>query len=412
MCQLSQPRSSFFLALALTLGTAQMSAAQPSPEAPAERAILTGIDVLERDDFALLRGKTVGLITNHTGVNRDGISTASLMHHHPAVTLRTLFSPEHGFAGQLDQKIIGDAQDAATGLTVISLYGESRRPPADSLQGLDAVVFDIQDIGTRFYTYISTMGHAMHAAAEQGVEFVVLDRPNPINGLTVAGPVLDDGLQSFVGYHTIAVQHGMTVGELARMLVAEQQIDLKLTIVPLQNWQRADYYDATGLMWINPSPNMRNLHQAVLYPGVGLLEATNLSVGRGTDSPFEVLGAPWIDGRRLAAALNGAGLPGVRFVPIGFRPESSKFAGEDCQGVHIIVTDRKALASVKTGLTIAVLLRQLFPEDWDTKHLNHLLADDAVCAAILAGQSAANIENSYQQELAEFVLRRAPFLLY
>ena len=217
-------------------------------------------------------------------------------------------------------------------LRVVSLYGQQRTPPPESLQGLDALVFDIQDIGARFYTYISTMGHAMHAAAEQDVAFIVLDRPNPINGRDVAGPVLDSGSESFVGYHTISVRHGMTAGELAKMINAEQQIDLELTVIPIENWRRDDFYDATGLMWINPSPNMRSLNEAVLYPGIGLLETTNVSVGRGTDTPFEVIGAPWIDARRLAAHLNKSGLPGVRFVPIRFQPGASKFAGETCQG--------------------------------------------------------------------------------
>src|SRR5690606_11706119 len=295
--------------------------------------VLTGIDVLQRDNFAALAGKRVGLITNHTGVNRDGVSTVTILHEADEVDLRLLFSPEHGFAGKLDVSRIGDVTDEATGLKVISLYGETRTPSAESLAGLDVLVFDIQDIGARFYTYISTMGNAMKAAAQHDVAFVVLDRPNPITGTIVAGPVLDEGLKSFVGYHPIAVRHGMTAGELATMFNDELNLGLDLSVIRMERWNRGDYYDATGLLWINPSPNMRNLHEAVLYPGIGLLETTNVSVGRGTDTPFEVLGAPWIDARRLASELNAAGLPGVAFVPIRFTPDTSKHAGEECGGI-------------------------------------------------------------------------------
>ena len=408
---LSTSRS--LIALFALVSTVSVGFAQESPKSvTGSHSVLTGIDVLQRDEFRILRGKSVGLITNHTGVNSAGVSTVTLLHEAPDVDLQVLFSPEHGFAGKLDQRIIGDARDAETDLKIISLYGQTRTPPADSLDALDALVFDIQDIGARFYTYISTMGHAMHAAAAQGVAFVVLDRPNPINGLDVAGPVLDDGLQSFVGYHTIAVQHGMTVGELAQMIKAEQQIDVELTVVPIQNWRRQDFYDATGLMWINPSPNMRNLNEAVLYPGIGLLETTNLSVGRGTDTPFEVLGAPWIDGRKLAAHLNQAGLPGIVFVPIEFVPESSKFAGEACQGVNMIITRRDRFRSVRTGLTIAAALRTLFPDEWDPTHFNRLLADKNVYEAVLDGKAVDVVEESFQRELNEFRRRRKAFLLY
>ena len=375
-------------------------------------AVLTGIDVLQRDGFRVLDGKRVGLITNHTGLNESGVSTATLLHEAANVELRILFSPEHGFAGQLDQSLIADAEDEATSLRIVSLYGEVRRPPPETLEGLDALVFDIQDIGARFYTYVSTMGNAMHAAEEEGLSFVVLDRPNPINGVDVAGPVLDDGLQSFVGYHTVPVRHGMTVGELALMINAEQGLELDLTVVRLENWRREDYYDATGLLWVNPSPNMRSLAEAVLYPGIGLLETTNISVGRGTDTPFEVLGAPWLDGRKLARRLNRSGLPGVRFVPIRFTPESSKYADQPCGGINVIVTDREEFESVRTGLAIAVALRELFAEDWDVKHFNRLLLDRAVYDAVRGGQSLTEIEALYESELDDFRRRRAEYILY
>lgn len=395
-----------------TLPARHMPADDSADSGTTAPTVLSGIDVLERDDFALLKDKSAGLITNHTGVNNRGISDVELLHKAEGVNLTILFSPEHGFAGQLDQSNIGDARDSTTGLKIVSLYGETRTPPAENLQELDVLVFDIQDIGARFYTYISTMGNAMHAAAKADVAFVVLDRPNPINGQVVAGPVLDPGLESFVGYHEIAVRHGMTVGELARMFNEEQEIGVDLTVVPVENWNRADYFDATGQMWINPSPNMRNLNQAVLYPGIGLLETTNLSVGRGTDTPFEIIGAPWMDGRQLAAHLNRADLPGVRFVPIEFQPDASKYAGVICQGINIIVTEREKFESVRTGLTIAVHLRKLFPELWEVKSLNRLLANTQVRDAILDGDSFTEIERSYQPRLEEFRKRRKIFLMY
>jgi uncharacterized protein YbbC (DUF1343 family) len=261
--------------------------------------VLTGIDVLVRDNFRQLAGRKVGLITNHTGRSRDGQTTVKLLHKAEGVELAALFSPEHGFEGK-----IGDARDQATGLKVFSLYGETRKPTPAMLESIDTLVFDIQDIGTRFYTYVSTMGEAMQAAAEQKMRFVVLDRPNPIGGLAVAGPMLDPGKESFVGVHRLPGRHCMTIGELARLFKAELKLDLELEVIACEGWRRADAWDATGLTWVNPSPNMRSLTQAFLYPGIGLLETTNLSVGRGTDTPFEVIGAPWLDGQKLAAEMN------------------------------------------------------------------------------------------------------------
>jgi len=324
----------------------------------------------------------------------------------------TLFSPEHGFSGTLDQRIIGDANDTATGLKIHSLYGATRRPTAEMLAGVDTLVFDIQDIGARFYTFVSTMGEAMTAAAEHGQRFVVLDRPNPINGRDVAGPVLDHGRESFVGWHTIPVRHGMTVGELARMFNAELDLNLDLHVVPVEGWRRSDYFDATGLPWINPSPNMRSLTEALLYPGIGLLETTNLSVGRGTDTPFEVVGAPWIDGRELATELNRAGLPGIRFVPIRFTPEASKFAGETCQGIHLIVVDRKRFRPLPAGFEIALQLRRLYPEAWQADRYARLLNNAETLERIVASQSRSAIEAGYQGKLREFLQRRARYLIY
>ncbi|MDH5619044.1 MAG: DUF1343 domain-containing protein, partial [Gammaproteobacteria bacterium] len=324
-----------------------------APLAASAGQVLNGVDVLERDGFRQLAGQRVGLITNHTGRTRDGRSTIQLLHNAPGVDLVRIFSPEHGIAGKLDIPVVADSSEAATGIPIISLYGESRRPSAAALAGVDTLVFDIQDIGTRFYTYISTMGNAMAAAAEHDVRFVVLDRPNPINGNSVAGPVLDDGLQSFVGFHTLPIRHGMTTGELAMMFRAELGLDLDLEIVPVEGWHRHEYFDDTGLPWVNPSPNMRSLRAAILYPGIGLLETTNISVGRGTATPFELIGAPWLDAEALAIALHELALPGIAFTPVRFTPDASTFADEACQGVRFTIIDREALEPVRTGLGIA-----------------------------------------------------------
>ena len=374
--------------------------------------VLTGIDVLVRDDFAPLADRRVGLVTNHTGLARDGRGTAALLHAAENVELVRIFSPEHGPRGELDVANIGDSLDEATGVPIASLYGEHRRPTAAMLDDLDTVVFDIQDIGTRFYTYISTMGNAMQAAAEHGKRFVVLDRPNPINGVAVAGPVLDDGLQSFVGFHTLPVRHGMTVGELALMFRDELELDLDLHIVRLEGWTRATWFDAAGLTWVNPSPNMRSLVEAILYPGIGLLETTNLSVGRGTATPFELIGAPWLDAEGLAATLNGLELAGIEFTPVHFTPDASTFANEPCHGVRFTLTDRNRFESVATGLAIATVLLRGFGEDWNTERYIRLLGNSAALEALLSGSDVAGIEASYADGLATFIERRANYLLY
>ena len=283
-------------------------------------SVLSGIDVLRRDGFRQFKGRKVGLITNQTGVARDGKHTLQLIHESDAVELVALFSPEHGLEGKLDVARIADTRHDGSGLPVFSLYGKTRRPTPEMLEGVDTLVFDIQDIGARFYTYISTMGEAMQAAAERKIRFVVLDRPNPINGVDVTGPMLDPGRESFVAFYRLPVRHGMTVGELATLFNAQLDLKLDLQIIQVEGWRRSDFFDATGLPWINPSPNMRSLTEAVLYPGIGLLETTNLSVGRGTDTPFEIIGAPWLDGVRLARELTALELPGVRFVPVSSRP--------------------------------------------------------------------------------------------
>ena len=375
-------------------------------------SVLTGIDVLQQDGFKPLQGRKIGLITNQTGISRLGVSNIQLLHEAANVNLLAIFSPEHGLFGKLDVPLIEDSEDSVTGIRVFSLYGSTRRPTANMLGGIDTLVFDIQDIGTRFYTYISTMGQAMQAAAENHVRFVVLDRPNPINGITVSGPVLDEGRESFVGFHRLPVRHGMTIGELALMFKAELKLDLELEIIPLAGWHRADYFDSTGLQWINPSPNMRNLDEATLYPGIGLLETTNLSVGRGTETPFELFGAPWLDGELLSRELNGLDLPGVRFSPLQFTPSASKFESELCSGVSIVITDRKQFDSIRTGLEIALHLRKLYPQVWEIDTYDRLLGNMAVLDAIKSGLPYADITGIYRDELAEFIQRRSKFLIY
>lgn len=370
-----------------------------------------GIDVLASNNCEALHGKRVGLITNHTGRTRDCKRTVDVLHDAEHVTLAALFSPEHGWQGVVDKKV-GDTVDAKTGLKVFSLYGKTRKPTAEMLQSVDTLVFDIQDIGCRFYTYIATMQNALEAAAEHDLEFFVLDRPNPIGGVAFAGPVLPKDRRDFVAAHTIPLRHGMTIGELARMMVGENGLKVQLQVIACQGWQRADWYHDTGLTWINPSPNMRRLTQALTYPGIGLIEGTNVSVGRGTDTPFEILGAPWIDGTALAAKLNHAKLPGITFVPVQFTPTSSKHKGKLCSGVQILVTDWRTFEPVRTGLHVACALRELFADSWDTKRLDWLLKHPPTLNAILEGEQPDAIVAKWQRSLKLFELRRRAFLLY
>lgn len=398
--------------LAARIATVAAAAIDAPRKTEPDRPVLNGIDVLALNGFESLAGRKVGLITNHTGLTRNGTSTVQVLHDAATVNLAALFSPEHGFAGKLDLAKVGDTRDNQTGLKVHSLYGETRTPTPEMLEGVDTLVFDIQDIGTRFYTYISTMRNAMEAAAKQKLRFVVLDRPNPIDGITVTGPVLDPGTESFVAAHTLPVRHGMTVGEIATMLADELNLNLDLHVVRMKNWKRHKRFDETNLVWVNPSPNMRCLTQALLYPGVGLLETTNLSVGRGTDTPFEILGAPWINGARFAAGLNARMIPGVRFAPIRFTPESSKYAAEQCEGVNIIVTNRRSFEPIEVGLAIAHELLKQYSNAWETKSLNRLLGSRKILTSILAGNSPKESARLWERDLRMFLERRAKYLLY
>ena len=370
--------------------------------------VLNGADVLRQRKGILPKGAKVGLITNHTGHDRNRRSTLDFLRTSNEVELTVLFSPEHGLDGKLDEKV-NDGTDAKSGLKIYSLYGKSRKPAPDQLAGLDALIFDIQDVGCRFYTYISTMGLAMEAASEAGVKFIVLDRVNPI-GTTVAGPVRL-GPSQFIAYHDIPVQHGMTAGELARMINAERDLGVELQIVKIEGWKRGQLFDATGQPWTNPSPNMRNLTQALLYPGVGLLE-TAMSVGRGTDTPFEVIGAPYIDDVKLANRLNALGQAGVRFVPIRFTPSASIHADEPCGGVNIIITDRRNLRAVPLGIDIARVLHELYPKKFPLAKVGRLLCHPPTLEALGQGKTLAQIEALWKTDLANFTPRRAKHLLY
>jgi uncharacterized protein YbbC (DUF1343 family)/CubicO group peptidase (beta-lactamase class C family) len=387
-------------------------ASRPTPaKEPAIRPVDCGVDVLARRGFRELRDKRVGLVTNHTGRTKTGVSTIDLLFAAPGVELVALFSPEHGIRGAVDTEVL-DAKDDKTGLPIFSLYGKTRKPNAEALAGVEVLVYDIQDIGTRYYTYISTLGLLLEAAKENHIPLIVLDRPNPIGGVVVTGPVRDPDFASFIAHHALPVRHGMTVGELARLFNAERSIGADLTVIPAEGWRRADTFDRSGLEWVNPSPNMRSLTEALLYPGVGLLEACNLATGRGTDTPFEVLGAPWIDDRAFAKALNEAGLPGVRFIPVRFTPKERQFKGQECKGVQIAITDWATFEPVDLGITLAITLKNLYPRQWEPAGFLKMLADRDSYEALLAGGDLAAIRSTWSAELAEFLKVRAKYLIY
>jgi len=370
----------------------------------------TGIDTLRADAFKLLQGKRVGLVTNHTGRARDLEATIDLLASAKLVQLAALFSPEHGIRGILDEKV-ASSTDEKTGLPIYSLYGATMRPTDDMLKGLDTIVIDLQDIGARFYTYTTTLAYVMEEAAKRKIAVVVLDRPNPITGVQVEGPSLDPAELGFTAYFPMPIRHGMTLGEMAKLFNAENKIGAALTVVEMKYWNRDDWFDDTGLMWVNPSPNMRNMVAASLYPGIGAIEASNLSVGRGTDTPFEQLGAPWVDGVRLAAELNRRSLPGVRFYPISFTPASSKFANQLCQGVFITVTDRSRLRPVRVGLEVASALFRLHPTQFNVDGVGRLFGADTV-KRIRSGDDPADIANTWARAEAQWRILRAKYLLY
>lgn len=374
--------------------------------------VLNGIDVLKQNGFKELVGKRVGLVTNHTGRDLDGRQTIDILFNAPKVKLTALFAPEHGIRGELDQENINDAKDERTGLPVYSLYGETRRPKPEQLQDLDAVVYDIQDIGARFYTYTATLKNVLEEAAKAKKPVYILDRPNPIRGDIVEGPLAQEDKLSFIAAHTIPVRYGLTIGELGLMMNAERKIGAEVHVIKMQNWRRSMWFDETGQTWVNPSPNMRSLTEATLYPGIGLLETTNVSVGRGTDTPFEVVAAPWMNGRELADLLNGRNLAGVRFVSVSFTPNASVFKGEKVNGVNIIITNRARFNSVRTGFEIAAALRKLYPNNWEADKYARLLVNADYLEMVKRGETAEAIGEKWSKDVANFRERSKPFLLY
>lgn len=403
------PLTGEYVSAARPLLAAHEKAAKPVASVRQGR-VKTGIEVLVQEQFAPLSNLRVGLITNHTGVDSSGRRTVDLLRQ-GGVAVKALFSPEHGFSGTVDTKV-SSSVDTASGLPIHSLYGAVKRPTDDMLSGIDALVFDIQDAGARFYTYISTMGYAMEAAARKGIAFVVLDRPNPITASTVQGPVLDRNLTSFTAYFPLPVRHGMTVGELARLFNAELRMGVKLHVIRMDGYRRTDWYDATGLPWINPSPNLRSLTATTLYPGVAMIEGTNISVGRGTATPFELLGAPWINARKLAAALTGHNIPGVRFAPVSFTPADSRFKNRLCNGVKITLVDRRVLDTAYLGISLISELRKLYPKEFRIDATLGMIGSRRVIEAIRNGKSPFEIAREWQGPLERFLEMRTKYLLY
>jgi uncharacterized protein YbbC (DUF1343 family)/CubicO group peptidase (beta-lactamase class C family) len=393
----------------MTGGDFGASGSFPAP--PVREPVQSGLDVLRAQEFAPLRGKRVGLLTNHTGRARDGATTIDLLYAAKDVKLVTLFSPEHGIRGILDANVASSV-DEKTNLPILSLYGDTRRPSAKMFENLDAIVIDLQDIGARFYTYMTTMAYVMEEAAKRRLPVFVLDRPNPVNGWQIEGPSLDKDALAFTSYFPMPIRHGMTLGELARLFNGENKIGADLTVFAMKNWRRDDWFDDTALPWISPSPNMRNMNEATLYPGIGAIEGTNISVGRGTDTPFEHVGAPWIDGVQLAAALNARALPGVRFYPERFTPTSTKYVNEECQGVFIIVTDRVALRPVRIGLEIAAALTRLYPSQYQLEAAGRLFGSRDTLTRVKMGEDPATIAASWGAAESHWRLLRAKYLLY
>ena len=373
--------------------------------------VQTGLDVLETEKFAPLRGKRVGLITNHTGQDFQSKTTIELLARAPNVQLVALFSPEHGIAGHADEKV-SSSKDPSTGLPIFSLYGEQLRPTDEMLQGIDALVFDVQDAGVRFYTYTSTMGYCMEEAAKRGIPFFVLDRPNPINGDIVEGPMLDPDKTGFLAYFPLPVRYGLTIGELAQLFNTEKHINCDLHVISMKNWHRNYFYESTGIRWIPPSPNLRTLKGTILYPGLEVLQNAGVSVGRGTEAPFEEFGAPWINGEQVADALNSRNLPGVRFANQPYIPVSGLYAGQHCGGVGIRVTDREAVRSMRVGLEIAEVLQKKYPEHFDVAKTIVLLGNQTTVDQLKAETPPEQIILGWGTDLATFDQVRRKYFLY
>lgn len=404
----------FLLAVLLIMGTSTASASRENNHKASKT--IPGIEVLLKDQKELIKGKRVGLITNPTGVDSKLQSSVDLLNNDPDVKLTALYGPEHGVRGdaqageQVDSYI-----DEVTGLPVYSLYGKTKKPTPEMLKNVDVLVFDIQDVGTRFYTYISTLSYAMEAAAENHIPIIVLDRPNPIGGQKVEGPVLDPAYSSFVGRYPIPLRHGMTMGELALLFNKEFNIHADLKVVKMKGWKRSDFFEKTALPFVMPSPNMPTEDTELVYPGTGLIEGTNVSEGRGTTRPFELIGAPFINSTDLAKKLNKAGLKGVSFRAASFIPTTSKYTGELCHGVQIYVTDKNKYNSVEAGLEIIRSIHELYPDKFEflkQDNFGLLIGNGWVKTMILQGASVKEIEKKYESDTTKFKQVREKYLLY
>ena len=373
--------------------------------------VQTGLDVLEAQKFAPLRGKHVGLITNHTGIDSQGRTTVDLLSKAGGPQVVALFSPEHGLLGRNDEKV-SSTKDAATGLPVYSLYGETLRPTEEMLQGIDALVFDIQDAGVRFYTYTATMAYCMEEAAKRHIAFYVLDRPNPLGGNIIEGPMLDADKTNFVGYFPLPVRYGLTIGELAQLFNAENHIGCDLHVVSMKNWHRNYFFESTGARWVPPSPNLRTLKGAVFYPGLEILQNAGVSVGRGTETPFEEFGAPWINGESVAGALNGRHLAGLHFVNQPFIPVTGLYFGQRCGGIGVRITDRQAVRAMLMGIEIASVLKKLYPDKFDPTKLIGLVGNEKTIQELQDGMPAEQIVASWAEDLKAFETMRKKYFLY
>jgi uncharacterized protein YbbC (DUF1343 family) len=374
-------------------------------------SVQAGVDVLESEKFAPFRGKHIGLITNHTGLDAQGRSTVDLLSHAVGVQLVALFSPEHGLAGNNDDRV-SSTKDAATGLPIYSLYAETRRPTEAMLQGIDTLVFDVQDAGVRFYTYTATMAYCMEEAAKHNIVFYVLDRPNPLGGEIVEGPVLDADKTSFTGYFALPVRYGLTIGELAQFFNAENHINCELHVIAMKNWHRNYFYESTGARWVPPSPNLRTLKGSILYPGLEILQNAGVSVGRGTETPFEEFGAPWINGDEVAADLNARQLPGLRFAGQPFIPVVGLYGGQRCGGVAVRVTDKQKVRSMRMGVEIAAILKKLYPTRFDPEKLVFLVANAETIRQLQEGALPEQIVASWESQLHDFDALRRKYFLY
>jgi uncharacterized protein YbbC (DUF1343 family) len=421
-CKASQRLAPRFL-LALTIcclgSTAHATSTKAAHVGKLQRArhsrsgakVMVGLDVLESERFAPLLGKHLGVITNHTGLDAQGRTTIDALTHASGVQVVALFTPEHGLGGNKDENV-SSAKDPVSGLPVYSLYGETRRPTDEMLAGIDTLVFDVQDAGVRFYTYTTTMAYCMEEAAKRKIAFFVLDRPDPIGGEILEGPVLDADKTSFTAYFRLPVRYGLSIGELAQLFNEENHIQCDLHVIAMKNWRRNYIYEETGLRWLPPSPNLRTLKGSVLYPGLEILQNGGVSVGRGTETPFEEFGAPWMHGDNVAARLNERHIPGVRFVAADFIPVAGLYAAERCGGVAIRVLDKRAVRSMTMGMEIASILHQLYPDSFDVQKMLFLVANDETIRQLEEGVPATEIVKGWDADLKAFEAMRRKYLSY